>query len=62
MLRVLNLKILLTKRHYYKAIINGNNFYDQSINSDKEIKKVTTGQGEDYTTRCLLDHEEIKNH
>ena len=39
MLRVLNLKILLTKRHYYKAIINGNNFYDQSINSDKEIKK-----------------------
>ena len=25
-------------------------------------KKVTTGQGEDYTTECLLDSEYIKNH
>ena len=50
----------------YNVIINGNNFYDQPIDSDKkrheEIRKVTTGQGEDYTTRCLLDYEYIKNH
>ena len=47
-------------------IINGKNFYDQAIDSDikryKEIRKLTTGQGEDYTTGCLLDYEYIKNH
>ena len=38
----------------YNVIINGKNFYDQPIDSDKkrydEIRKLTTGQGEDYTT------------
>ena len=47
-------------------IINGKNFYDQAIDSDikryKEIRKLTTGQGEDYTTGCLLDYEYVKNH
>ena len=42
------------------------NFFDQSIDSDikryKEIRKLTTGQGEDYTTGCLLENEYIKNH
>ena len=28
----------------------------------KDIRKITTGQGEDYTTGCLLDYEYIKNH
>ena len=28
----------------------------------KEIRKWTTGQGEDYTTGCLLDYGFIKNH
>ena len=40
--------------------------YDQPIDSDvqrpEEIKKLTTGQGEDYITGCLLDYEYIKNH
>ena len=35
------------------------NFYDQAIDSDikryEETRKLTTGQGEDYTTGCLLD-------
>ena len=26
------------------------------------MKKLTTGQGEDYTTRYLLDYGYIKNH
>ena len=47
-------------------IINGKNFYDQPIDSDikqyEEIRKLTTGQGEDYTTGCLLDYEYTKNH
>ena len=40
------------------------NFYDQEIDSDikrndEEIKKLTTGQSEAYSTGCLLDHEYI---
>ena len=48
------------------VIVNGKNFYDQPIELDikryKEIKKLTTGQGEGYTTGCLLDYEYVKNH
>ena len=47
-------------------IINGKSFYDQGIDSDikryEEIRKLTTGQGEDCTTGCLLDYDYIKNH
>ena len=50
----------------YNVIINGKNFYDQTIDSDikpyEEIRKLTTRQGEDYTTGCLLDYDYIKNH
>ena len=50
----------------YNVIINGENFYDQPIDSDikryEEIRKVVTGQVEDYTTGCLLEYEYIKNH
>ena len=35
---------------------------DSDIKRHEEIKKLTTGQGEDYTTGCLLDFEHIKNH
>ena len=39
--------------------------YDQSIDSDikrlKAIRKLTTGQDQDYTTGCLLDYEYVKN-
>ena len=46
--------------------INGKNFYDQSIDSDikryEEIRKLTTGQGEDYTTGYLLAYEYVKKH
>ena len=45
---------------------NRKNFYYQAIDSDikwyKEIRKLTTGQGEDYTIGCLLDYNYIKNH
>ena len=46
-------------------IINGKSFYDQPIDSDikryEEIRKLTTGQGKDYTAGCLLDYDYIKN-
>ena len=41
-------------------VINEKDFYNQPIYSVikkyEEIKKLTTSQGEDYTTGCLLNH------
>ena len=63
------MKQFKTRRYYlpkniiknYNVIINAKNFYGQAIGSDikrhKEIRKLTTGQGEDYTTGCLLDYD-----
>ena len=43
----------------YNIEIDGRNFYDQPINDSikhyDEIRKVSTGQGDDYTTGYLLD-------
>ena len=43
----------------YNIEIDGRNFYDQSINDlikqYDEIRKISTGQGDDYTTGSLLD-------
>ena len=43
----------------YNIEIDGRNFYDQPINDSikqyDEIRKVSAGQGDDYTTGCLLD-------
>ena len=43
----------------YNVEIDGRNFYDQaindSINQNDGIRKISTGQGDDYTTSCLLD-------
>ena len=40
-------------------IDDGKNFYDQPINESikqyDEIRKILTGQVDDYTTGCLLD-------
>ena len=45
--------------------IDGRNFYDQPINDlikqYDEVRKVSTGQGDDYTTGCLLDFAYLKN-
>ena len=44
---------------HYNIEIDGRNLYDQSINDlikhYDEIRKTSTGQGDDYTTGCLLD-------
>ena len=49
----------------YNVIINGKNFHDQLIDSNtkryEEIRTLTTGQSEDYTTWCLLYYEYIRN-
>ena len=48
----------------YNIEIDGRNFYDQAINDSikqyYEIRKKLTGQGDDYTTGCLLDFAYFK--
>ena len=48
----------------YNIVINGENFSDQPIKNNKitydKITKVATGQGDDYTTGCLLDYPYLK--
>ena len=57
-----------TKRYYlpiveikdYNNMINGENFFDQPIKNNKvtyeNIRKIATGQRDDYKTGCLLDY------
>ena len=44
----------------YNIMINGENFFDQPIKNNKvtyeNIRNIATGQGDDYTTGCLLDY------
>ena len=45
-------------------MIDGKNVFDQPINSMtktyENIRKIATGQGDDYTTGCLLDYSYFK--
>ena len=57
-----------SKRYYLPNVeikdcnimIDGKDFFDQPINSNyktyENIRKIATGQGDDYTTGCLLDY------
>ena len=44
----------------YNIMINGENVFDQPIKNNKvtyeNVRKIATGQGDDYTTGCLLDY------
>ena len=44
----------------YNIMINGENFFDQPLKSNKitceNIRKIATDQGDDYVTGCLLDY------
>ena len=50
----------------YNVLIYERNFYDESVNDlvkqYDEIKKTAAGQGDDYTTECLLDYQYFKDH
>ena len=47
-------------------MVNGKIFFDQPIKNDKitygDIRKIVTGQGDDYTTDCLLDYAYFKKY
>ena len=44
----------------HNIVINGENFFDQPIKNNKitydNIRTIATGQGDDYTTGCLLNY------
>ena len=47
-------------------MIDGKNFFDQPVRNDKvtyeNIRKIATGQGDDYITDCLLDYAYFKKY
>ena len=61
-----------TKGYYFPNVklkdfsirIDGKNFFDQPIKDNiatyENIKNIATGQGDDYTTGCLLDYPNFK--
>ena len=53
-----NYFLLRVKSENYNIEIDGQNFYDQAINDSikqyNEVRKISTGQGDDYTTNCAL--------
>ena len=48
----------------YNIIIDGKNIFDQPIRNNikifENIRKIATGQGNDYTAGCLLDYPHFK--
>ena len=58
--------ILRVNITHFKVLIDGRNFYDQSVNSQikkyDENPKIATEQRDDYTTGCLLDYQYFKDH
>ena len=50
---------------YYNIMINGENLFDQPIKNDnvtyENIRKIATGQGNDYTIGSLLDYPYFKD-
>ena len=47
-------------------MIDGKNFFDQPVRNDKvtyeNIRKIAIGQGDGYTTGCLLDYTYFKKY
>ena len=54
------------ERKDYNIMIDGKNFFDQPGKNDKityeNIRNIATGQGDDYTTGCLLDYTYFKDY
>ena len=50
----------------YNFMIDAKEFFDQPINNMiktyENIRKITIGQGDDYTTGCLLDYTYFKKY
>ena len=50
----------------YKVMIDGHNVFDQPVKNDlrtyDNIRKIVTGQGDDYPTNSLLDYPYFKEY
>ena len=50
----------------YNVMIDGQNFFDQPVKNDlrkqDNIQKIAIGQGDNYTTGCLLDYNYFNNY
>ena len=50
----------------YNVMIDEQNLFDQPVRNDlityDSIQKIATGQGDEYTTGCLLDYNYFKNY
>ena len=50
----------------YNVMIDGKNVFDQPVKNDKvtfeNIRKITIGRGDDYTTSCLLEYTYFKKY
>ena len=59
MIHIKNIFFQRVKIDNYNIEIDGRNFCDQPINDSirqyDEVRKISTGQGDDYATGCLLD-------
>ena len=53
--------LLRVKINNYNIEIDGRKFYDQPINDSvkqyDDVRKISTGKGDDCTTGCLLDFD-----
>ena len=58
--------LLTVKIKDYSAMINGRNFFQannkNSLGIYDKIRKIAAGQGDYYTTRCLLDYPNYKEY
>ena len=47
-------------------MVDGRNFFDHPVKNDlrtyDNIQKIATGQGDDYTTGCLLDYNYFRKY
>ena len=50
----------------YNIMVDGRNFFDHPVKNDlrtyDNIQKIATGQGDDYTTGCLLDYNYFRKY
>ena len=58
--------ILNVETNDYNIMIDRKNFFDQPVKNNKvtyeNIRKIATGEGDDYTTGCLLDYIYFNNY
>ena len=56
----------LVEIKYYNVVIDRRNFFDQPVKNNvityENIRKIATGQEDEYTTGCLLEYNYFNNY